>query len=777
MRETFERCARGPVREASAAAAARRNQQSGGILMTSQSLKPGRRNTVLGIVIGTVLASYAGGAGALEFETDGGTRIIWNTTLSVGSSWRDQEPDPELFTRADGSLIGIGAAPLPLFTRPNPGDGLAGNQADSGTLNYDKGDRFSTPLKLLTDVEIRKGDFGLLVRGKAWYDDALENGDVRLGNQPNNYNGVRPGLGPQPGGTFTDVFRTPWPEASLSDDGFEDEQQFSNAMLLDAYLYGGFDVGETQLQLRLGRQVVNWGESVFIQGLNQINPIDVPAARRPGAELKEVLLPVAMAYANWGFNFGSMELFYQFEWDNTSIDSCGTYWAVTENNISSSPGRCNSATVITNVLGSQPRNALGQLQPVLVPQLGSNVFAQANGLFVPLIQGVEPRDSGQFGAAFRFPIGDTEIGLYGMNIHSRLPYISGRAGTLLTPTTPLVLPPGALSPLQTTPYVVAGIDPSNGLPFWRIPGTGANPLDAADDTTLRNPAPLHSGIGRQLGRNIVPGRAYWEYPDDIQVYGISAAMNLFSWSVSFEVSRHIGVPVQVNGNDLLQSLVVFLGPNATEGVAAALQGDGGYAQGWDRFNKTQFQVNTVKNFSNVLGAENLLLVAEVGYQENNVPDYLDGAVRYGRAFMFGVGSNPDLAGQLPVSGGNTCSPTFVNAPVPVQSAVFNPQPNGCRNDGYVTDDAWGYRLRLSADYNNVFNSGVTVTPSVFWAHDVDGVSMDPAFIEDRQVLGLGLRFNYNKRYNLEMNYVDYADTDFDPLFDRDYYSVSASVTF
>ena len=192
----------------------------------------------------------------------------------------------------------------------------------------------------------------MLVRGKAWYDDALENGDVRLGNQPNNYNGVRPGLGPQPGGTFVPPLTGQWPRDSLSDEGFESEQKFSNAMLLDAYLYGSFGIGETDLQLRLGRQVVNWGESVFIQGVNQINPIDVPAARRPGAELKEVLLPVALAYANWGFGFGSMELFYQFDWDNTSIDSCGTYWAVTENNISSSPGQCNSATVITSVLGS-----------------------------------------------------------------------------------------------------------------------------------------------------------------------------------------------------------------------------------------------------------------------------------------------------------------------------------------------------------------------------------------------------------------------------------------
>ena len=32
---------------------------------------------------------------------------------------------------------------------------------------------FSTPLKLVTDVEYKKGDFGVLVRAKAWYDDAL----------------------------------------------------------------------------------------------------------------------------------------------------------------------------------------------------------------------------------------------------------------------------------------------------------------------------------------------------------------------------------------------------------------------------------------------------------------------------------------------------------------------------------------------------------------------------------------------------------------------------
>ena len=95
----------------------------------------------------------------------------------------------------------------------------------------------------------------------------------------------------------------------------------------------------------------------------------------------------------------------------------------------------------------------------------------------------------------------------------------------------------------------------------------------------------------------------------------------------------------------------------------------------------------------------------------------------------------------------------------------------------MTDVAWGYRLRVSMDYNNVMNTGVTVTPSVFWAHDVEGVSMDPTFIEDRKTLGLGVKFNYNKAYTFDLNYVSYDNGGFDPLFDRDYYSAAVSVTF
>jgi hypothetical protein len=242
--------------------------------------------------------------------------------------------------------------------------------------------------------------------------------------------------------------------------------------------------------------------------------------------------------------------------------------------------------------------------------------------------------------------------------------------------------------------------------------------------------------------------------------------------VSAEASYTQDLPVQVNGNDLLFGMLAFIGPRAQLSKDATLKGTGTEIPGYDRFNKTQFQVNTVKVYSNVLGSTTSQLVGEVGFQWNNIPDYKTN-VRYGRGFMFGTGSHPTFAspisGSPPIADGNTCVPNAV---------LYQTQPNGCKNEGYVTDFSWGYRLRWQSEYSNVANSGIAVIPSIYWAHDVSGISPDPAFIADRQQLGLGLRFNYNKRYNLEFNYVQYNEgSKFDPLSDRDFYSAALNMTF
>ena len=112
-----------------------------------------RRSQRLTVAVGVVLAGYASVAGAAQWRLDNGTQLIWNTTLSVGTNWRAQGPSNELYSRADGQLLGLR-------------DGLGGSNADSATLNYEVGDRFSTPLKLISDFEVRKGKFGGLVRVK-----------------------------------------------------------------------------------------------------------------------------------------------------------------------------------------------------------------------------------------------------------------------------------------------------------------------------------------------------------------------------------------------------------------------------------------------------------------------------------------------------------------------------------------------------------------------------------------------------------------------------------
>jgi hypothetical protein len=99
------------------------------------------------------------------------------------------------------------------------------------------------------------------------------------------------------------------------------------------------------------------------------------------------------------------------------------------------------------------------------------------------------------------------------------------------------------------------------------------------------------------------------------------------------------------------------------------------------------------------------------------------------------------------------------------------------NDGFVSKTSWGYRMRGQLTYANAFN-GVTVKPSLFWGHDVKGVSADGQFNEGRGTLGLGLGFEYLKKYFVDFGYVAYRNAaKWDPLRDRDYVSASLSVSF
>mgnify|MGYP003630196728 FL=1 len=304
-------------------------------------------------------------AQALTFSL-GDVEGSFDSSLSIGASWRTAGRDRAYYSEGNGGTA-------------------TSNTMDDGTLNFDKHDAFTKTFKGVHGLSLRYENLGVFVRGKYWYDFELKDGNQDHGNVVNGY--------------------TP---GKLSDDGFDNLAKFSGAELLDAYVFGEFEVANTPIDLRLGRQVISWGESTFIQGgINTINPIDVSAFRRPGAEIKEGLLPVNMLFASAGLTDNlSVEGFYQLEWEKTVVDGCGTIFSGAD----WAADGCDRLAFTSTIPDS------------------TNLLA---GTFVNRSADQEPDDSGQFGLSTRYFADsiDTEFGAYYLNYHGRTPYVSAFRST------------------------------------------------------------------------------------------------------------------------------------------------------------------------------------------------------------------------------------------------------------------------------------------------------------------------------------------------------------
>ncbi|GGE53819.1 hypothetical protein GCM10007421_30350 [Halopseudomonas oceani] len=296
-----------------------------------------------------------------------------NGSISTGVIWSAESPNRDLILQGNADHNGYGSA-----GEFNP---TGARNADDSRLNYQKGDRVSSPTTLLGEVELNWHNYGVFMRAKAWYDYTLENSTVAHGHSPNGYN----------------------PDSKLDDSHFDELAKFHGVELLDAYVFGDFEIAERPLHLRAGNQVVNWGEGLFFQnGLNSINPVDVAALRRPGSQLKEALLPVPLLYANFGLTDAlSIEAFYQLQWRQSVLEGCGTYFAVNDY----LPEGCYG--IGRGTLAQNPNDQVGY----------------ANDFIVHRAEDDEARDGGQFGLAARYYAESlaTEISAYAMNIHSRIP--------------------------------------------------------------------------------------------------------------------------------------------------------------------------------------------------------------------------------------------------------------------------------------------------------------------------------------------------------------------
>ncbi len=322
----------------------------------------------------------------------------------------------------------------------------------------------------------------------------------------------------------------------------------------------------------------------------------------------------------------------------------------------------------------------------------------------------EAGDSGQWGIAARYfveSLNATEFGLYYIRYHSRTPIFS------------------------------------------------AYNTDIALGDSILNPA--------------INPRFFFEFPEDIDLYGLSFATNLGTWAWSGELSYRPDYPLQINTVELLQALALGdlaeWSPMLERSRAA---GEGGYVSGYDDVSYTQLQTTFIKFFDQVMGASRLSFAAEVGavWLGGMDPD-----VNYGRSSAYGAGDFTPFVSEVIPGATITCN-THPLAPL----IVANPNPEYCSDKGFTDDFSWGYRVRAGLEYSDVF-AGVNLTPNVAWSHDVSGNSPAPNFIEDRKAMSIGVRADYLNTYQAELSYTNFFGADYDELEDRDFVSLSFSVAF
>ncbi|HDS1709236.1 MULTISPECIES: DUF1302 domain-containing protein [Pseudomonas] len=627
--------------------------------MKSANLFWRRAKLPLAVSLASTLASPAFAVSFNIGEIEG----QFDSSLSIGASWSTANPNK--------NLIGVN----------NGGKGLS-QTSDDGHLNFKKGETFSKIFKGIHDLELKYGDTGVFVRGKYWYDFELKDEHRE----------------------FKDI----------SDSNRKEGAKSSGAELLDAFVYHNYSIGDQPGSVRFGKQVVSWGESTFIGGgINSINPIDVSAFRRPGAEIKEGLIPVNMFYISQSLTDNlSAEAFYQIEWDQTVVDNCGTFFSQPD--------------IIADGCSDNLRvlNSSRALSPQALAGLSAfGVDVNSEGVKVPRGADRDARDSGQFGVAFRYmfePL-DTEFGAYFMNYHSRAPIFSATGA------------PQALFNLVNNP--------------------------------------LASPAVRALAPLIIAGNSQYfvEYPEDIRLYGLSFSTTLPTGTAwSGELSYRPNAPVQLNSTDILFAGVRPI-DRAPYNNASVLTGTPGQdLHGYRRKEVTQFQTTFTHFFDQVMGASRLTVVGEVGVTHVGGLES-NSKARYGRDPVYGPGPLPNgtcatLNGATIVGSGLGSS--TANLDRNCENDGFTTSTSW----GYRARAIWDYNdvfagvnLKPSVAWSHDV-SGYSPGPG-------------GNFEEGRKAVSLGLDAEYQNTYTASLSYTNFFDGKYTTVDDRDFVALSFGVNF
>ncbi len=653
----------------------------------TQGVMGGRFATVLLV---TFISSTAS---AVSFES-GEVSGSWDTTLSYGQAWRTNGSDRSIIGRTADPL-GASGAPLAGSAASITGSAFSEN-SDDGNQNYDDS-LISNVLRFSSELELNYRNFGSFLRVSG-FKDMHNDGD---------------------GGDRTGLSKA------------ADRLVSKNVLIQDAYVWGQFEIGSMPAEIRVGEQVLSWGESTFIQnGINIINPFDVSKLRTPGSEVKDALVPVGMVSGSIAPSDNvTLEAFYQYDWERTTIEPPGSFFS-TNDFVGDGGDRVMLGFGDVSDRGINFGGLLGAVNGAITAAGGITLGpGGAAGLVddfnaVPRAPDIRPDQGGEFGVSMRLfvpDLNDTEIGFYAVNYHSRVPVISARTGTAASVTA------------ATTVLGLLG-----------GPGSATARAVATD----------------QYART---ARYLIEYPEDVQMYGVSFNTQLGASGIALqgEYSFKNDAPLQIDDIELLfAALCPIAGINPAIGLNQVDAGCGNTGtnqliNGFIERNISQLQFTATKVFGPVFKASTAVMVGEVGITHvHNMPS--KSLLRLNGAGTF-VSGNPFHAGATGLHAGKAAEGA----------------------DHFADATSWGYRLAGRITYNN-FIGPINMSPRFAWSHDVNGITPGPGgnFLEGRKAATLGVGLDYQNEWQADISYTNFFGAGrYNLLRDRDFVAVNLKYSF
>ena len=361
--------------------------------------------------------------------------------------------------------------------------GLLGNFSADSDASFDRGEIISNRVDILSELDVIWNEtLGFRVSGAGWYDHAYRNGTNARNADAGPFNNAAnhsTGLSAR----FGELNEQ---EKFLHERGGE---------LLDAFAFWNWELGDVVGNLRAGRHVIFWGQSLLgtasvASAGGAMNPLDFSKGLSvPGSEAKELFRPTNKISTLIQLTDElTMSAYYSLEWEATRLPTGNTLF---------SP-------------------AAGFTDDV-------DLIHAADEVALRLENDEEP-GAGEWGVQFSYWFEDLamEAQFYYLNYHDKIQ--NGLTACVgfnpLPPGGPALVDAGCLTNLPSE-----AVGPLAGI----VPGV----------TT-------EDGIGTSL-----IGKAKWTYAEDVDLYGFSLAKQIGDISYGMDLTYRDNAPLRPNLTNIL----------------------------------------------------------------------------------------------------------------------------------------------------------------------------------------------------------------------------------